>query len=44
MLIAMEEPQVLSHEDKDILLNKWRAIRPRAVALGQKKCSRKDIQ
>ena len=43
MLIAMEGPDVLSHEEKDELLNKWRAIRPRAVALGQK-VAKKEVQ
>ena len=33
MLIAMEGPETLSHEQKDQLLNRWRRIRDRAVVL-----------
>ena len=33
MLIAMEGPEALSRGEKDVLLNKWRRIRDRAVAL-----------
>ena len=33
MLIAMEGPEELSRGEKDELLNKWRRIRDRAVAL-----------
>ena len=33
MLIAMEGPEELSRREKDVLLNKWRRIRDRAVAL-----------
>ena len=36
MLVAMEGPDVLSRAQKDVLLNKWRKIRDRAVALGEK--------
>ena len=36
MLISMEGPVALSHEEKDMILDRWRNIRDRAVALGKK--------
>jgi len=33
MLIAMEGSEEFSRGEKDVLLNKWRRIRDRAVAL-----------